>query len=95
MMGLARPSAVQRAGQGTDPGDPRDRITSVRGSIPLSPRQREVATLVREDVARAEIARRLGIAERTVEVHLALVRRRTGRQTLAAAIADLVASGSL
>jgi DNA-binding NarL/FixJ family response regulator len=36
----------------------------------LTPREREVLQLVREGLANKQIARRLGITERTVKAHL-------------------------
>ena len=36
----------------------------------LTPRQREIAGLVAQDMSAREIAKRTGISERTVEVHI-------------------------
>jgi DNA-binding NarL/FixJ family response regulator len=44
----------------------------------LSAREREVLLLVAEGLANKQIAKRLGIAERTVKVHLGSVFRRIG-----------------
>ena len=44
----------------------------------LSAREREVLELVAEGLANKQIAKRLGIAERTVKVHLGSVFRRIG-----------------
>ena len=47
-------------------------------SVDLSPREREVLGLVREGLANKQIARRLGITERTVKAHLTSVFARIG-----------------
>jgi DNA-binding CsgD family transcriptional regulator len=44
----------------------------------LSPREREILTLVAEGMANKQIARRLGIAEHTVKIHLGNAFRRIG-----------------
>jgi DNA-binding NarL/FixJ family response regulator len=44
----------------------------------LTPREREVLALVREGLANKQIARRLGITERTVKAHLTSIFQRTG-----------------
>ena len=43
---------------------------------PLTPRQRQVAALVAEGATNRQIARQLGIADKTVEVHLAQIMAR-------------------
>ena len=48
------------------------------GGVELSPREREVLGLVREGLANKQIARRLGITERTVKAHLTSVFGRIG-----------------
>ena len=45
---------------------------------PLSPREREVLTLVTEGMANKQIARALGITERTVKAHLGSAYRQIG-----------------
>ncbi len=50
---------------------------------PLTPRQREVATLVAQGATNRQIARALDIADKTVEVHLAQIMRRLGVQNRA------------
>ena len=47
-------------------------------SVDLSPREREVLGLVRSGLANKQIARRLGITERTVKAHLTSVFGRIG-----------------
>lgn len=59
-------------------------------TVSLSPRQRQVATLIREDMNQLEIAHRLGISARTVENYVLDLRVKTGRASTVAAIADLV-----
>lgn len=76
-------SAVRAAAQGHAPLDPRvaGALLPRREAAPtpdLSVREREVLLLVAEGMANKQIARRLGIAERTVKVHLGNVFRRIG-----------------
>ena len=77
-------AAVRAAAKGHTPLDPRvagallpDRTGGVTRSD-LSVREREVLTLISEGLANKQIARRLGIAERTVKVHATNVFRRIG-----------------
>lgn len=49
-----------------------------RPAVQLTPREREVLTLVREGLANKQIARRLGISERTVKAHLTAAFARIG-----------------
>ena len=58
---------------------------------PLSPRQREILTLVGQGMTSKEIARRSGIAEQTVNTHIRRARAALGAPTRAAAAA--IASG--
>lgn len=51
----------------------------------LSPREREVAKLLRGGLTQSEIAARLGISIRTVETHAANIRAKTGQPTSAVA----------
>ncbi|MGH3506878.1 MAG: response regulator [Nocardioidaceae bacterium] len=48
------------------------------GAADLTPREREVLTLVRQGLANKQIARRLGISERTVKAHLTSTFQRIG-----------------
>jgi DNA-binding NarL/FixJ family response regulator len=48
------------------------------GQVELTPREREVLTLVRQGLANKQIARRLGISERTVKAHLTSCFQRIG-----------------
>lgn len=76
-------SAIRSAAAGHAPLDPRvarallpHRETDpIRG---LSPREVDVLRLVAQGLANKQIARRLGITERTVKVHLGSVFRRLG-----------------
>jgi two-component system response regulator FixJ len=52
----------------------------------LSPREAEVADLILEGLKTAEIAERLGLSPRTVEMHRARVLRRLGARTTAEAV---------
>jgi DNA-binding NarL/FixJ family response regulator len=76
-------SAVRAAARGHAPLDPRvaGALLPSRRRDPgadLSVREREVLLLVAEGLANKQIAKRLGIAERTVKVHLGNVFRRIG-----------------
>jgi DNA-binding NarL/FixJ family response regulator len=51
---------------------------SAEASVQLTPREIEVLTLVREGLANKQIARRLGITERTVKAHLTSTFSRIG-----------------
>ena len=72
-------AAVRAAAAGESPLDPkvaRVLLDARRGGRPpaeLSPRETEVLHLVGEGLANKQIARRLGIAERTVKAHLTRV----------------------
>lgn len=48
------------------------------GQVTLTPRERDVLRLVRQGLANKQIARRLGISERTVKAHLTGVFQRIG-----------------
>ena len=76
-------AAVRAAASGHAPLDPRvaGALLPSRRREPgadLSAREREVLLLVAEGLANKQIAKRLGIAERTVKVHLGSVFRRIG-----------------
>ena len=76
-------AAVRAAASGHAPLDPRVAgalLPSRRGApgADLSAREREVLALVAEGLANKQIGKRLGIAERTVKVHLGNVFRRIG-----------------
>jgi len=77
-------AAVRAAARGEAPLDPRIAGALLPGAdagrpgARLSPREREVLALVAEGLANRQIARRLGIAERTVKVHLTSVFRQLG-----------------
>jgi DNA-binding NarL/FixJ family response regulator len=71
--------AIQAAAQGGGPLAPRAaaELTSGGGGVApeLSPREREVLLLLTEGLANKQIARRLGIAEKTVKGHLTRIFR--------------------
>jgi DNA-binding NarL/FixJ family response regulator len=76
-------AALRAAADGHAPLDPRvaGALLPTRRGAPgadLSVREREVLQLVTEGLANKQIAKRLGIAERTVKVHLGSVFRRIG-----------------
>ena len=76
-------SAVRSAARGHVPLDPasRARCCPPRGGDPaagLSPRETEVLRLVAQGLANKQIARALGISERTVKAHLGRVFREIG-----------------
>jgi DNA-binding NarL/FixJ family response regulator len=74
--------SVRAAARGHSPLDPRVAGTLLPtgpNSTPqLSPRERQVLTLVGEGMPNKQIARRLGIAEHTVKIHLGNAFRRIG-----------------
>lgn len=73
--------AVHSGGSPLDPKAARALLESrrARRDVPqLTDREREVLLLVRDGLANKQIARRLGIAERTVKAHLTSVFQRLG-----------------
>ena len=73
--------AVHAGGSPLDPKAARTLLESRRGgraASQLTDREREVLLLVRDGLANKQIARRLGIAERTVKAHLTSVFQRLG-----------------
>jgi len=77
-------AAVRSASAGGAPLDPRVAVTLLPSRQPtsvveqLSSREREVLALATQGLANKQIGRSLGIAERTVKVHLGNVFRRIG-----------------
>jgi DNA-binding NarL/FixJ family response regulator len=77
-------AAVRAAAQGHTPLDPRvagallPASASADPAAQLSDRERQVLRLASQGLANKQIARSLGIAERTVKVHLGNVFRRIG-----------------
>lgn len=78
-------AGVRAAAKGHAPIDPRvahallpSRTSAAADEPDLSPRELEVLQLVAEGLANKQIARRLGIAERTVKAHVGSVFRRIG-----------------
>ena len=75
--------AVRTAARGESPLDPKAARTLLtareqRPTLDLTPREIEVLSLVREGLANKQIARRLGISERTVKAHLTSTFHRIG-----------------
>jgi DNA-binding NarL/FixJ family response regulator len=76
--------AIRAAAEGGAPLDPKaarvllDRQRVTRPGTALSPREQEVLDAVAEGLANKQIARRLGIAERTVKAHLTNIFQRIG-----------------
>ncbi len=76
--------AIRAVNTGGSPLDPKAARTLVesrradRSAPQLTDREREVLLLVRDGLANKQIARRLGIAERTVKAHLTSVFQRLG-----------------
>ena len=64
-----------------------------RDDAPLSPRQREVLTLVAEGVSGAEIAEVLGISTQTARTHIKNIRKKLDAPTAAAAVAIAMRHG--
>jgi DNA-binding NarL/FixJ family response regulator len=77
-------AAIRAVHAGGSPLDPKAARTllesrrSGRSASQLTDREREVLLLVRDGLANKQIARRLGIAERTVKAHLTSVFQRLG-----------------
>ena len=74
-------SAVRAAARGHVPLDPRVAgalLPSPGGGPTLSPREEEVLRLVAQGLANKQVARALGITERTVKAHLGRVFREIG-----------------
>lgn len=64
-----------------------ERRAALRATVAaLSPREAEVADLLIAGLRNPEIARRLGLSERTVEMHRARLLRRLGARTTAEAV---------
>lgn len=62
--------------------------------VDLTPREREVASQLLEGLTSKEIARRLGLSHRTVEVHRARLMRKYGTSTTAALVQKLLTGTS-
>jgi DNA-binding NarL/FixJ family response regulator len=78
-------AAIRAAARGEAPLAPRaaaalleDRRSRATSDVKLSPREREVLRLVLEGLANKQIARRLGISEKTVKGHLTSLFHRIG-----------------
>jgi DNA-binding NarL/FixJ family response regulator len=76
---------IRAVARGESPINPRAarellgaRRTSSPAAAELTPRAREVLSLVRQGLANKQIARRLGISERTVKAHLTSTFQRIG-----------------
>jgi DNA-binding NarL/FixJ family response regulator len=76
---------IRAVARGESPINPRAarellgaRRSSSSAAADLTPREREVLALVRQGLANKQIARRLGISERTVKAHLTSVFSRIG-----------------
>lgn len=73
--------------------EPRSAPPPVRTGSPLTPREREVLTLVRRGGSDREIAGRLGVSPKTVEKHVGALLRKTGSPNRTAAVAAAAAFG--
>ena len=76
---------VRAVARGESPIHPRDarqllteRSRSTAGTVRLTPREQDVLRLLRLGLANKQIARRLGISERTVKAHLTSTFQRIG-----------------
>ncbi len=61
-------------------------VNLAAGSLPLSPRQRQVLQCLAQGLTIRQTAARLGLTERTAAFHVAALKRRLGAQTLAESI---------
>ncbi|OZM72487.1 DNA-binding response regulator [Amycolatopsis antarctica] len=59
----------------------------------LSPREREILELVVDGVASKNIASRLGISVKTVDVHRTRIREKTGAESIATLVRDVLHAG--
>ncbi len=64
-------------------------------TVPLSPREREVLTLVANGLSDQEIAEALVLSQHTVHRHVANIRHKLGRSTRTAAVAEAARLGLL
>ncbi|MTD14720.1 response regulator [Nakamurella sp. YIM 132087] len=76
-------SSIRSAAEGHAPLDPRMAVALLPAAVPapaeqLSAREREVLTLIARGLSNRQIGRELGIAERTVKVHVGSLFRRIG-----------------
>ena len=70
-------------------------VRSPRGAGPLTHRERDVLRLIAEGLPSKQIARTLGITERTVKFHTASLLRKLGADTRAQAVAQAAQRGLL
>ncbi|MEV6766576.1 helix-turn-helix transcriptional regulator [Streptomyces sp. NPDC051105] len=78
MYGENQPT-VENAGSGTKPGDGGGLAQVTRSALQeLTPREREVLGALSNAEGNRALARRLGIAERTVKAHLTSITRKLG-----------------
>jgi DNA-binding CsgD family transcriptional regulator len=73
----------------TYPGQPSDRLGDAARRWSLTPKQKEVLSLVAEGFGNKTIAARLRVAERTVETHLTEIFRKAGTHGRTALLASL------
>lgn len=70
-------------------------VRSPRGSTTLSERERTVLRLVADGLATKQIARELGITDRTVKFHISSIMNKLGAGTRAQAVAEAARRGIL
>jgi len=73
--------------------DPADLNEDLPGEAPLTPRQLAVLQCLAEGLAVKQISRRLGLAERTVFLHLAALKKKLHVMTTAQAVTRAVELG--
>ena len=78
--------------------NPRQRNDETDDASPLTQRQAEVVSLLATGKSTREVARALGVAPRTVQVHVGLIMKKLGvanrLQVVALALRDLQTGGS-
>lgn len=84
--------AVCRADDAAPPGGPRERTATLE-SLTLSPRQRQVLQAMAEGLTSKQIAQRLRLHKRTVEMHIAALKTRLGTVTRAQTVGRAAALG--
>ncbi len=79
------------------PAQPLAGLESVRGATepvpPLSPRQRQVLQGLMEGLTTKQIARRLGLTQRMVYLHVAVIKEKLGASTRAQSVGRAAALG--
>ena len=90
---IAAGHGVESDGDGTPGSVARRAGDAMAGAVDLSPREREVATLLVDGASNKHIARALDISERTAKFHVAAVIRKLGATNRSDAVAVALRNG--